>query len=279
LKVEIVDLCTENVDDCLLVCPLEKRDDEHVITGLEIRKNWLLDLYTEVGPCAKIAYLNDKPVGMIQYTPLHKIPYFKTERRDVLYIHCIYVKRNIRNRGVGSTLLHALINDMKRPNKLFDRGECRMLATTARERYGFTQVSYFKSKGFLKTRGSIDAGLIYPLMKTSLEQGLDIPQTKPLNIQEDGVKIFFSPTCHMCKYMNENIKARIREVNPTIEIEECNLWVKYQEAISRGITSVATYIRGRPILPMDPQEFWETIRRFTLETKKDWIKRKNSQGL
>jgi len=267
LKVEIVDLCTENVDDCLLVCPPEQRDDEHVRTGLEIRKNWLLDLYTEVGSCAKIAYLSNKPVGMIQYTPLHKIPYFKTKRRDVLYIHCIYVKRNVRNRDVGSAILNSLITDMKKPSKLFEWRKCRILATTARERYGFTQVSYFKSKGFLETAGNVDAGLIYPLMKTSLGQSLDIPQAKPLNIQEDGVKIFFSPTCHMCKYMNENIKARIREVDSTVEIEECNLWVKYQEAISRGITSVATYIRGSPILPMNPQEFWETIRRFTLQTK------------
>lgn len=269
LKVEMADLSPENVDDALLVCPpfSELRDNENVKIGLRIRKNWLLDLHREIGPCAKIAYLNDKPVGMMQYSPLHNVPYFKTERRDVLYIHCIYVKRNVRNRGIGSALLRAIINDMRKPNKLFKSGKCRLLATTARERYGFTQIRYFKSKGFLKTESNIDAGLVYFLLKTGLKKSLDIPYLEPLNVIEENVKIFFSPTCHMCKFMNENIKAKIREVDPTIDIEECNLWVQSQEALHRRITSVATYIRGRPILPMEPQEFWETIRRFTLQTK------------
>jgi len=265
LRVEIFDLCPENVDEILRVCP-PKTSNENVKIGLEIRKDWLLDLYRTIGPCAKITYLNNKPVGMIQYTPLHKIPYFKTERRDVLYIHCIYVKEHVRSRGIGSALLNSLINDMKKPNKLFEGKRCRMLATTARERQGLTQVSYFKSKGFIKTDGNIDSSLVYSLLKTS-SKNLDIPHSKPLSIQEDDVKIFFSPTCHMCKYWNENIKAKIREVDPTIEIEECNLWVHSQEALRRGLTSFATYIRGRPVLPMNPQEFWEAIGRLTLETK------------
>jgi len=238
------------------------------------KSGWLLNLYRELGPCAKIAYLNDKPVGMIQYSPLHTIPFFKTERRDVLYIHCIYVERNVRNRGLGLTLLNALMNDMKKPNKLFKWAQCRVFATTARERLGFTQVRYFKSKGFSETKGNIDAGLVYPLSETGLEKSLDIPQSKPLNVQESDAKIFFNPTCHMCKYMNENIKAKIREVDPRIEIEECNLWVHSQEALRRGITSVATYIRGSPILPMDPEEFWETVRRVTLQTKAASLKEK-----
>lgn len=267
MKIEIVDLCEENVGDALLVCTSPKlKDDENVKIGLGIRKNWLLDLYREVGPCAKIAYVKDKPVGMIQHSPLHKVPYFKTKRRDVLYIHCIYVKRDVRSLGVGSALLKSLISDMEKPNKLFEWRRCRMLSTTARERYGFTQVSYFKSKGFEKPEGNIDSGLIYSLSKTGLKS-LDIPSAGPINVQEHGAKIFFNPSCHMCKYMNENIKARIRETAPTMKIEECNLWINSQEALRLGITCVATYIKGKSILPMSPQEFWETIRRFCLETK------------
>ena len=268
-KIKVVDVSDENVDDALLVCPPTRaklRGNKNVKKGLEIRKNWLLDLYGEIGPCAKVAYLDNEPVGMIQHTPLHKIPYFKTERRDVLYIHCIYVKRDVRNRGIGSTLLASLIDDMEKPNKLFEWRQCRMIRTTARERYGFTQVSYFKTKGFTETGGSIDAGLIYPLSKTGFKESLDIPSSEPVSIQEQGVKIFFNPSCHMCKYMNENIKANIREVNVTIEIAECNLWTHFEEAIRRGITSVATYVNGKPVLPMPPQEFWETIKRLSLET-------------
>jgi len=261
LKIEIADLSEENVGDALYVCTSPKlKDDENVKIGLGIRKKWLLDLYREVGPCAKIAYVKDKPVGMVQYSPLHRIPYFKTKRRDILYIHCIYVRQDVRNRGVGSALLKGIISDRQKPNKLFEWRRCRMLSTTARERYGFTQVSYFKSKGFKKTEGNIDSGLIYTLSKTGLKS-LDIPSARPINVQEHGAKIFFNPSCHMCKYMNENIKARIRETAPAMKIEECNLWINSQEALRRRITCVATYIKGKPILPMPPKEFWETIRR------------------
>ena len=267
MKIELVDFCEDNVDDALLVCTSPKlRDDKNVKIGLEIRKNWLLDLCRKIGSCAKIAYMKDKPAGMIQYSPLHTIPYFKTKRRDVLYIHCIYVKRNLRNRGVGSALLEALINDMKKPNELFEWRQCKMLSTSARERYGFTQVSYFRTKGFTETGGNIDAGLIFPLSKTSVEESLDIPRSEPLHIREKGEKIFFNPSCQYCKYTNEGIKRKIREVNPTIKIEEYNLWIHYKEALHRGITCVATYINGKPILPLPPQQFWETIKRLSLQT-------------
>jgi GNAT superfamily N-acetyltransferase len=265
LKIKVVSLSDENVDDVLSVCPPTRaklRMDITVRKGLETRKSWLLNLYGEIGPCAKIAYLDNSPVGMIQYCPLHKIPYFRTTRRDVLYIHCIYVKENVRNRGIGSLLLRSLISEVEKPNSLFKPHRCRIISTTARERYGFTQVSYFKTKGFRETKGNTDTRLIYPLSRMSLEESLDIPGFEPIKIHEQGVKIFFDPSCHMCKYMNEKIKANIREVNPTIKIEECNLWTYSKEAIHRGITSVATYINGKPILPMEPQEFWKTIKSY-----------------
>jgi GNAT superfamily N-acetyltransferase len=274
LKIKVVSLSEENVNDALLVCPptsSKLRSDINIKKGLEIRKRWLLNLYRKVGLCAKIAYLDNTPVGMIQYSPLHVIPYFKTRRKDVLYIHCIYVKRKVRNRGIGSLLLKSLISEMKKPNRLFERAQCRVLSTTARERYGFTQVSYFKNKGFSEIEGNIDARLIYPLSRTGRKEKLDVPSSEPLHINERGVKIFFNPSCHMCKYMNENIKVNIREVNPTIEIKECNLWTRSKEAIRRGITSVATYINGKPILPMKPSEFWKTIRRYACSNKRRQI--------
>ncbi len=264
-SIKVVDLSEKNIDDVLLVCPptsAKLRKNAYVKKGLEIRKGWLTGVYREIGPCAKIVYLDDNPVGMIQYCPLHKIPYFKTKRRDVLYIHCIYVKRNVRNRGIGSMLLQSLISEMEEPNKLFEGRQCKMLSTTARERYGFTQVGYFRTKGFTETAGNIDARLIYPLLGTDSKESLDIPSLKPIDTHEKGVKIFFDPSCHMCKYMNENIKANVREVNPAIEIQECNLWTHSEEAMHRGITSVATYIHGKPILPMDPPRFWKTIRQY-----------------
>lgn len=63
--------------------------------------------------------MNGVPAGMIQYALLHHIPYFTTKRRDALYIHCIYTKREFRLMGVAAKLLEALIEEMKKPNRVF----------------------------------------------------------------------------------------------------------------------------------------------------------------
>jgi GNAT superfamily N-acetyltransferase len=259
-----VDLNEENVDDALNVCTEPGMiGDENFQSGLEIRRKWLLNTFLEIGSCAKIAYLSDKPVGIIQYTPLHTIPYLKTRRKDVLYIHCMDVQEEFRNRGIGSALLEAVKSGMSKPNRMFKEQRCRMLVTSARKHYGYIQFGLFKAKGFRKTRNNIDVALVCSLSKADTDTNLGIPATKPLIIRERGVKIFFKPTCQYCKTANERIESEIAEANGKLDIEECNLWTCYREALRRGITSVTTYVNGHPVAPMEPEKFQKAIRRLS----------------
>lgn len=240
--IKIVDLDEKNVDDALDVCTFPSvRNEESYRKGCEIRRKWLMDLYRTIGPCAKIAYIADKPVGVIEYTPLRVIPYFRTSREDALYIHCIYVPKRHRHRGIGSTLLDSLISEMSKPNKLFRQVPCRMLVTSASKVHGYTQMGLFKHKGFRRIKGNADVGLVLPLSDKVKDVELDIPPLRPRTVKEYGVKIFFKPTCQYCIHTNEKmIKAEIRKVNKEIPIEECNLWECAEEAIRRRITYVAT---------------------------------------
>jgi GNAT superfamily N-acetyltransferase len=262
LSIEVLNLDEHNVDDALNVCTFQSvRNDKQILLGCEIRREWLLGLLRNIGPCAKIAYLDGKPVGTIQYTPLHLVPYFKTKRKDALYIHCMFVQEAHRKKGIGSALLDALICEMSKPNRLFRQARCKMLVASARRIYGYSQVGLFKHKGFRRVAGNVDVGLILPLSDLAKGIKLDIPRSRAKSLQEDGVKIFFKPTCQYCKRTNESlIKAEIRKVNPDLTIEECNMWTCPEEAIRRRITSVATYIRGNPVLPMSPDRFLKTIR-------------------
>lgn len=268
VSIRVIDVNEKNVDDALRVCTFPSvRDEPSYRKGCKIRKNWLLDLYRTVGPCAKIAYVAGKPVGAIEYTPLHLVPYFRTERKDVLYIHCIYVPKRYRHRGIGSALLDSLINEISNPNKLFDQAPCRMLVTSARKVYGYTQVGLFKRKGFRRIKGNPDVGLVLALFDTDKNMKLDIPPSKPRTVKERGVKIFFKPTCQYCTHTNERtIKAEIRKVNKQIPIEEVSLWTRPEEAIRRNITCVATYINGKPVLPMAPAKFLKTLKTLASET-------------
>lgn len=268
MALRIVELNEKNVDDALNVCTNPSRlSDRNLVAGLEIRKKWLLSLYRKMGPCAKIAYIAGKPVGIIQYTPLHMIPYLRTRRRDVLYIHCMYVQEEFRRRGVGSELLEAVKSEMSKPNRMFEKRLCRVLATSARKHYGYIQFGLFKSKGFKKTKNNIDYAFVCSLSGRDTELKLDIPTTKPLTIEEKGVKIFFKPTCQYCRSTNEKIKTEIKKINDKLKIEEFNIWTCHKDALRRGITFVATYINGHPVLPMKPDEFWKAIRRLSRPRK------------
>lgn len=265
MSIRIVDLNEDNVEDALNVCTDDpsRLDDKNFLAGLEVRKRWLLNTCRKIGSCAKIAYVADKPVGIIKYTPLHTIPYFNTRRRDVLYIHCMYVREELRNHGIGSALLEAVKSEMSRPNRMFKEQKCKMLATSARRHYGYIQFDLFKAKGFRRTKNNVDVALICPLSSTCVETKLDVQATNPLVVQERGAKIFFKPTCQYCKTTNEMIKSQIRKVNDKLNIEECNLWTCYREALRRRITSVTTYINGHPVVPTEPERFQNKIRRLS----------------
>ena len=262
MDVEICDLTEINVDDALAVCTSDKwRDVPSYRRGLKVRREWLLRLYRTVGTCCKIAYIENDPVGMLQYTPLHRVPYFRTKRKDVLYIHCIFVKRDYRGRGIGSKLLDALIDEMKKPNPLFEANTCRLFVTTARERFAFKQPSYFLLKGFTKTDDNIDIGLAYWLFEKKPEERLDIPVSGPIQVAEKGVRIFYSPFCqYYASTWTENIRKFVEEVKPHTKVEQVNLWTRPKEAIRRVVTCPVTYVNGTPIPPMDPDPFWETIK-------------------
>lgn len=261
MNVKICSLSENNVNDALAVCtPENLRDMPSYREGLKVRREWLLQLYRTVGPCCKIAYLEDIPVGMIQYTALHHVPYFSTVRKDVLYIHCIYVRRDFRGRGIGSKLLNVLVNEMRMTNPLFKGQSCRVFVTTARQRVGFKQPSYFLLKGFTRTMDNVDVGLSYWLSEKRRGERLDIPVSGPIQVRDEGVRIFYSPTCQYCMFWNERIRNFVHEVKPNARVDEVNLWTQPTEAVQRKVTSPVTYVNGKPILPMDPNQFYENIK-------------------
>jgi len=232
--------------------------------GLDVRREWLLHLYRTVGPCCKIAYVKNVPIGIIQFNPLHRIPYFLTKRRDALYIHCIFVKKVFREQGIGARLLQNLIDEVKKPNPYFEGQPCRVLVTTARQRQAFRQPSYFRFKGFLQTTGNIDAGLVHWLSEAKHVEGVDVSVSGPLQVEERGVSIFYDPSCQWCVYINETTKKRVNEIGLGTPIQEFDIWKDSEEALKRGVTSRTTYVHGRPIQFWDAEQFREDLRRALL---------------
>ncbi len=79
------------MDDFInLYIPLERRDSPLFIKGKKLKREYTLEAIKKYGTIGKIAYINSKPIGLIQYIP-------KIEEK-IVEITCIFIpeKENTR---------------------------------------------------------------------------------------------------------------------------------------------------------------------------------------
>jgi len=118
MKIEIKDVTPENIDDLVGPGCAPRWDDQYHAQTLKEgglrKKEWVRKALKRFGCCAKVAYLEDKPVGFIEFYPMSIFPLLpKREKRTVL-ITCVLVSdKNLQKKGIGTRLVQALIGDLK----------------------------------------------------------------------------------------------------------------------------------------------------------------------
>jgi GNAT superfamily N-acetyltransferase len=134
VKVEIRDVNCENLDDFVVrACSPRLDDSNHAQTlkegGLK-KKEWAKKALQTFGCSAKIAYLRDKAVGFIEFYPMSTFPLLPKRDKRTMLITCILVHdRTLQKMGIGSTLVQALIEDLKhRPLPIFDGQKAEEIA-------------------------------------------------------------------------------------------------------------------------------------------------------
>lgn len=119
MKIEIKDVTSENIDDLVGPgCAPRWDDPRHAQTlkegGLK-KKEWVRKALQRFSCCAKIAYLQGKPVGFIEFYPMHVFPLLPKRQKRTLLITCIFVsEKTLQNQGIGSQLVQSLVEDLKR---------------------------------------------------------------------------------------------------------------------------------------------------------------------
>jgi hypothetical protein len=69
-EIDVRDVTKENVDDLCRVCVTSSvRDDPDWTKGAADKKKWVSEMLRKWGSCARVAYVNGGPAGMIQYRP------------------------------------------------------------------------------------------------------------------------------------------------------------------------------------------------------------------
>jgi len=240
LKIRDVNL--ENVDDLIDLCiPPGRKDDPLFIEGMRMKRRWAAKAIEKYGNIAKLAYLDSKPAGLIQYQP-------NLEER-LVEISCIFVpdKKNLR-KGIGSSLLKALIEEVKKRGKTSGKDSFLALVTWAFQVPGtYPQHEFYQRMGFKRVREEDPFLLYYPLEKGYVHR-----------IKEEA----FIPQEPFCIYFSEKIKESIREVAPNIPVRMINMFEEPEEVKKRGRVPYCA-VNGKPIESffMDKENFKKEVQK------------------
>jgi len=82
-----------------------------------LKRKWFNSAGTIFGPCGKLVYHDGKVVAWAQYAPATSLPNARTYHtypsEDAYLISCLAVAPGYRQRGIGETLLRAVVDDLR----------------------------------------------------------------------------------------------------------------------------------------------------------------------
>jgi len=251
----IEDVKVDDIDSLINLCvPLERRNDKLFVEGIKAKKEWAVESLKKFGSIAKIAYLDSRPAGLIQYQPRPK------ER--LIEITCIFVPdKQDQRRGIGRELLKRLIEDANKPKGFFDNKSALTLVTWTFNVPGYyPQNKFYLKMGFKKVWENDPFLLYYPLRNGYIYQ----PKEEGYNPQEEDrgkALIFYDPSCPFCIYFVEQIKKAIREIVSNIPIKVINMFREREEVEKRGnVPYCAINCKAIRAFFMDKERFQKEVK-------------------
>uniref|UniRef100_A0A7V0Z6E8 N-acetyltransferase domain-containing protein n=1 Tax=candidate division WOR-3 bacterium TaxID=2052148 RepID=A0A7V0Z6E8_UNCW3 len=252
---EIQDVSEKNIDDLIGFCiPIDKKGDRYFIEGAGVKKRWAVQMLKKFGSFAKIAYLNGRLAGIIQYQ-------LRPDEKLVV-IDCIFVleKENLK-KGIGKTLFQSLLDDMQRPKSYFGDDIPAGFVISAFQVPGrYPQSEFFKKMGFKQVSEDDPSLLYYPLKKDFVYKPKIISYI-PQEEDKGRALIFYDPNCPFSIYFSEKIKESILEVAPDISVRMINEFEEADEVTKRGRVSFCI-VNQKPIMTFffDKENFQKEIK-------------------
>lgn len=239
MKIEIKDASEENIMDIIMLCvPPDKKDDPLFKRGIAEKKKWAQQMLKKYGSFAKVAYVESKAVGFIQFKPIPD--------KKLVEIDCIFVpNRDYQHKGIGKLLLNAFLEDMKNPKPYFGNDIPYGVITYAFETpAGYPQHKFYKKMGFRHASKDDPFLLYYPLK----ENFVYTPSREFIPQEEDRGKalIFMDPNCPYCIHFVEGIKKAIKTISDKVSIRVINVFEEEDEIKKRGTIPFCA-VNQRPI--------------------------------
>jgi len=246
-ETSVVDVSESNLDDLCRVCvPAGKMQDPDWARGVAEKKAWAAEMLDRWGSFAKIAYLDDDPVGMIQYRPV-------LEER-VVAIDCIYVPpgKSMR-KGVASRLFASLMADVNRPMIWFDNRPPLALVVNTFEGGShdqYTAREFFTRKGFIQIGRDPD-DLVYPLETGYVYQHVEEKVAVYVPQEEDRGRAILVCGPNMCPatypFFSKKMERYIQQVCPEVPIAWLDAAREPEEARKRRVGPGDCIVNARRI--------------------------------
>ncbi|MCF2144568.1 MAG: GNAT family N-acetyltransferase [Candidatus Heimdallarchaeota archaeon] len=227
----VKNLTQERIDEFVNYCvPPEQRTNDYFLKGMEGKKAYLIHQLSKFGSVAKIA-LNEQNeiIGMLQFQP-------SKEDRTV-EIQCIFVReKEQQQKGVGTALLEAFIEEMKRPQKYFNNLPARAIITYAFEVPNFyPQHEFYKKMGFKQLREDDPFYLFYSLEKAFVyKPKISEAEFTPLPEDKNKALLFLDPYCPFSYYFAKEMERLIKGIEKDVEIVFIDIFKQKNEVKKRG---------------------------------------------
>ena len=247
------DISEENLDDVFKICgyaykisPGNKEDTALHEEAVEARRRWLVDMMARHGPCAKIAYLDEKPVAQILFCPEEAISFIRDPRRDVVSILCIYSPfPETQRRGAATALVKDLVEECSSGLHSLDQRPCRFIVTQPFPTMGRSScTALYKSCGF---------GQGHKEMFLEVSDGYEArerPDYRALPGDLGKTSIFYNPACEWGHFYAVTAERILQGIDPDHPVEVHSTWGSPEEFIRRSIQRVTagrTIVNGQRI--------------------------------
>jgi GNAT superfamily N-acetyltransferase len=232
----VENLSEENLEDVFKICSHDRFNGPLHRRGMEVRRQWLMDMLEQSGSCAKIAYLDGRPVAQIVFYPEETIPYIAGPRKDVVQLQCIYNPfPEAQRRGVGAALMKDLVDECKSGLSSLGGRPCSFLVTKPVPHEGDLPLSEFYEKyGF--RQGSQE--MFLEIGGKYLERGT--PEYSPLPEDRGRIIVLYNPACEWGAFLAYKVEELGHEMDPDLPVEIFNIWEKPKAFMKRPIDRVTS---------------------------------------
>jgi GNAT superfamily N-acetyltransferase len=227
---EVRDVDEAHIEDVFRVCSHANMDRPIQRVGIEFRSAWLRRMLAEHGPCAKVAYLDDRPVAQIEFIPEEVIPYVPEPRLGVVQLRCVYNPfPEARGKGVATALIRSLVDDCERGLASLKGRACSFIAAEPfNTGEGTPMDRLYAANGFEAGEGEIYRPLggsyVAPRRLTY----------RPSPEDAGRAVVLFNPTCEYSYGFAMGLRGLIGEVAPKLDVDLVDQWERPRESIRRG---------------------------------------------